>query len=109
MLLEVWVFKRIILLYDTRVDELIKRVIIRNELGLHARSAAKLAKIAQQAEAGVWVIKDDMEADATSVIDVLTLACPRGTPISIRVEDRKDIHVLDAIVALVEQGFEEQD
>jgi phosphocarrier protein HPr len=37
-------------------DEALQRdLVIVNELGLHARSAAKLAKIAQTADKGVWM------------------------------------------------------
>jgi phosphocarrier protein HPr len=50
-----------------------------NDLGLHARSAAKLAKLAGEASEGVWIMKNGDTADATSMLDILTLACPKGT------------------------------
>ena len=84
-----------------------KDVTIVNELGLHARSAAKIAKLAQGAGAGVWIETSGERADATSVIDLLGLGCPVGTVITVAVEDPKDRGILAAIVDLVERGFGE--
>ena len=41
-------------------------VIIKNELGLHARSAAQIAKLVKNARASVWLKKDDETVDASS-------------------------------------------
>lgn len=87
--------------------ELSKNVIIINELGLHARSAAKIAKLAQNAESTVWLIRDKEKADASSILDVLTLACPKGSKITLKVNNKSDLNILNSIVELVEKGFEE--
>ncbi len=78
-----------------------------NELGLHARSAAKLAKLAGQASGGVWIMVNDDTADATSILDILTLACPVGTEITVSIDDEADLNTLDRITALVRSGFGE--
>ena len=80
---------------------------IQNELGLHARSAAQIAGIAQNSIANVWIQKDDEKADASSILDILTLACTKGTKITIIIEDLADIKILTAIVDLVDSGFGE--
>jgi phosphocarrier protein len=87
--------------------ELSKIVVIRNELGLHARSAARIAKLTQNCRSKVWLIKDREKADASSIIDILTLACEKGTTITITIEDPTDLDILNALVKLVETGFEE--
>ena len=46
---------------------------IRNELGLHARSAAQIAAIARNSATNVWIMKGDQRADASSIMDILTL------------------------------------
>lgn len=84
-----------------------RNVVIVNELGMHARSAAKIAKLAHQAVADVWLEKDGEQADATSVIDLLSLICPQGTAVTIAISDGRDINILDAIVDLIEKGFGE--
>ena len=87
--------------------EFSKKVVIINELGLHARSAAKIAQLAQNAKSTIWVIKDNEKADASSIIDILTLACPKGSKIALSADSQLDIDIINEIIALVKRGFEE--
>jgi phosphocarrier protein HPr len=89
------------------VRSLTRELLIVNELGLHARSAAKMAAIAKNAAAGVWVIKDGQAADAASIIDLLSLACAKDTTITLKIDSPSDREILDRIAALVESGFGE--
>ena len=82
-------------------------LVIVNELGLHARSAASLAKIAQQAQSGVWLEKDDERVDAKQVIDILTLAAAKGDQVRIAIDHSQDRETLDRIARLIEDGFGE--
>ena len=84
-----------------------REAIIINEFGLHARSAARIAELANRATASVWIAKGKQEADASSIVDILTLACEKGTKIRIRIEDQADFNILEAITELVESGFGE--
>jgi phosphocarrier protein len=84
-----------------------KTIRIVNDLGLHARSAAKLAKLAAEASGGVWIMKNGNTADATSMLDILTLACPKGTEITVSVDDEADLDILEHIATLVRSGFGE--
>jgi phosphocarrier protein HPr len=86
---------------------LIRKVTIPNELGLHARAAAKVAKLAEGAGSKVYLVKNGEEADATSILDVIGLFCPSGTEVSVRITDPKDVKVLNRIVRLIEAGFGE--
>ena len=87
--------------------ELSREVVIVNELGLHARSAAKIAEFAQNSKAAVWVQKDAEKADASSIVDILTLACEKGSKITLIIEDKADRPILENIVNLIESGFGE--
>jgi phosphotransferase system HPr (HPr) family protein len=84
-----------------------KDAYIKNELGLHARSAAQIAEIAQNSKGNVWLEKDEEKADASSIMDILTLVCEKGTKIRIIIEDSYDTDILNAIVELVDSGFGE--
>ena len=86
---------------------LAKNVIINNPLGLHARAAAKIAELAKNVKSNVWIIKDGEKVDASSVIEILTLACAQGSKITIIVDDPSDVNILDDLVNLVESGFGE--
>ena len=84
-----------------------RKVTIVNELGLHARSAAKIAELANRSKASVWIQKGDEKADASSIVDILTLACEKGTKITIHIENKSDLSILEDITELVKSGFGE--
>jgi phosphocarrier protein len=87
--------------------KLTRQVIIINELGLHARSAAKIAKLAGRSKAAVWIQKGSAKADASSILDILTLECEKGSKITVGIENKSDSDILEAIVELVKDGFGE--
>lgn len=89
------------------VKKMTRSVTIQNELGLHARAAAKIARLAEEARSRVYIVKDGEEADATSIVDVIALYCPRGTKVVVRITDPEDEKVLDRIGRLIEGGFQE--
>ena len=88
-------------------NELIRKLTIVNELGLHARSAAKIAEVAQNAKHKVWVRYDGEQVDAASIIDILTLGAACGSEIEIEIENAEDTSILNAIANLVQTGFGE--
>jgi phosphocarrier protein len=60
------------------------QVFIRNELGLHARPAAILAKEAGKFDSTIQLVLDNVEVDAKSVLDILSLAAVQGKTITIK-------------------------
>jgi phosphocarrier protein len=89
------------------VEELSKQFVIINELGLHARPAAKIAKIAQRAKSRISIVREGESVDASSIIDILTLACAAGCRITVAVEDRADLELLEEIGNQIQSGFGE--
>lgn len=87
--------------------KLSRTLTIVNDLGLHARSAAKLATLAEAARGRVWITKNGNTADAASMLDILTLACPQGADVTVSIEDEADRDVLERIAALIRSGFGE--
>lgn len=88
-------------------NEFSRRVTITNDLGLHARSAAMIAKLVQNAKSNVWIIKDGKKADASSIIDILSLVCPKGSIITLTIDNQSDLGILNDLVRLIESGFGE--
>ena len=80
---------------------------ITNGLGLHARSAAKIAHLAQKALHAIWLIHEDQQANATDILDMLALEIPTGRAVRFACEDANDIPVIQALTDLVEAGFGE--
>jgi phosphocarrier protein HPr len=86
---------------------LYRDLVIVNELGLHARAAAKLAKTAQMADKGVWLRHGDDRADAKQVIDILTLGAAKGDRVRVEIDTPEDSETLDRITDLFTGGFGE--
>ncbi len=87
--------------------KLSQKVIITNKSGLHARPAAKIARIAQEAHHDVSISHGSSKADASSIIDILSLACPLGAKIKLKIHSKKDVSVLKELIQLFETGFGE--
>ena len=87
--------------------KLTQKVIVPNELGMHARAAAKIAKLAEGARSDVYILKDGQEADATDILDIIALYCPCGAEVAVRITDPADEKVLNGIAKLIETGFGE--
>jgi phosphotransferase system HPr (HPr) family protein len=87
--------------------KLIRKVVITNELGLHARAAAKIAKLAGGARSEVYIVKDGQEVDATDILDIIALYCPCGAEVAVKIADPADVNVLKDIARLIETGFGE--
>jgi phosphotransferase system HPr (HPr) family protein len=88
-------------------NHLTKTVTVVNEFGLHARPAAMIARLAMKAESSVWLIKDEEEVDATSIIDILSISGTKDSRITLRIENSSDNEILQEISKLFEAGFEE--
>jgi phosphocarrier protein len=80
---------------------------ITNELGMHARPAAQLVKLASGFSSDVEVVKDGFAVNAKSIMGVMMLAAERGSAILVRANGPDELAAVDAIAALVEQGFGE--
>ena len=88
--------------------ELIKKVRIDNDLGLHARAAAKIVELAKQYKSELFLSKDDQEVDGASILSILTLACPKGTEIEVRIVGEDSEELLEKLSELFELKFGEK-
>ncbi|SDT84774.1 HPr family phosphocarrier protein [Desulfobacula phenolica] len=84
-----------------------RKTLVKNELGMHARPASKIAQMAEMAQSEVWLCANSTKVDATSIIDILTLCAVKGTRIVIEIENQEDMVILDRIVDFFETGFGE--
>jgi phosphocarrier protein HPr len=84
-----------------------QQVTVVNQLGMHARAAAKFVHLATRYEARVKVARDGREMDGKSIMGILLLAAARGSTITISAEGADEHDAVAALVALVESGFGE--
>lgn len=78
-----------------------------NALGLHARAAAQLVKLANRFRCDIYLSKDEQEVNGKSIMGVLMLAATRGSDILVRTEGEDAEPALAAIGELIRNGFGE--
>jgi phosphocarrier protein HPr len=80
-----------------------------NPLGLHARAAAQLVRLASGFESRILLSRPDTNAyaDAKSILSVLTLAASMGTVILVTAEGEDAEDAIGAVSRLFAQGFGE--
>ncbi|HET7600567.1 MAG TPA: HPr family phosphocarrier protein [Gemmatimonadales bacterium] len=83
-------------------------VTIVNPLGLHARPAAQLVKLASTFDSEIVLCKDGLEVNAKSIMGVMMLAAECGSRIVIRASGPDAERAVQALGALVADGFGEQ-
>jgi phosphocarrier protein HPr len=88
---------------------LTRNVTVPNKRGLHARAAAKFVMMAERFGASVDVIRDGQSVPARSIMGLMMLGAGKGAVIELRAEGWDAKEALDALAALVEAGFDEQD
>lgn len=80
-----------------------------NPLGLHARAAAQLVKLANGFKSEIQLMRTDnsVVADAKSILSVLTLAAGRGVELKLTVEGSDEKEAFEAIREMFSKGFGE--
>ena len=84
-------------------------VTIINRLGLHARAAAQLVRLASSFQSKIKLIRTDNSviADAKSILSVLTLAASKGVELEIEVEGDDEQKAFEAMQEIFKNGFGE--
>jgi phosphocarrier protein len=82
-------------------------VMVVNQLGMHARAAAKFVHLATRYQAHIRVASDARAMDGKSIMGLLLLAAARGSMITISADGVDEIDAVNALVSLVQSGFDE--
>jgi phosphocarrier protein HPr len=85
------------------------KVKIINPLGLHARAAAQLVRLAGSFASSIRLFRTDNTnmADAKSILSVLTLAAAKGTELELKVEGADEQAAFQSISDIFANGFGE--
>ena len=86
-----------------------RTVTISNARGLHARAAAKFVTLAERYGASVDVVRDGQVVSARSIMGLMMLGAGKGSEIELQGDGWDAKEAVDALAALVEAGFHEQD
>jgi phosphocarrier protein HPr len=91
------------------MGKVIKKIEIKNKLGLHARAAALLVQTANKFAAQVSISKDGQSIDARSIMGVLTLAAAQGSKIQVEATGEDAERAVRAIERLIDNRFNESE
>lgn len=88
-----------------------RTLLVTARLGLHARAAAKVVRLAQSFSSTVEFrrVDNNATADAKSILSVLMLAAGRGTELNATAEGTDEEAALAALDQLFAQGFGEME
>lgn len=91
------------------MDKLRASVLMRHEVGLHARPSVKLTKLAKNFELRIdlGLSPDGPWIDAKSIVKVMATRAPKDSTIYFRAEGADARAALDALVTLVDEDFQD--
>lgn len=84
-----------------------RSVTVVNQLGMHARAAAKFVRIATAFQAHISVARETRRIDGKSIMGILLLAAACGSTITISADGSDEEAAVEALAALVQSGFGE--
>ncbi len=80
---------------------------VQHKVGLHARPAALFVQTAKKFTSDIFVTKDEREANAKSILSILTLGANQGAVITVRATGEDEAKAVIALQELVESNFGE--
>ena len=84
-----------------------KEVMVKNQVGLHARPATFFIQKANEFRSSIWIEKDERRVNAKSLLGILSLGIVGGTEIKIIADGADEKAAVEALLDLVESGFSE--
>lgn len=84
-------------------------VTIINKLGLHARAAAKFAKLANEFESDVRLVTNGRTVNGKSIMGILMLAASHGTQLELEIDGPDAQDAYDKLTGLINAKFDEDE
>jgi len=91
------------------VSKAVKKLEVKNKLGLHARAAAQIVQAVNKFTAQVTLSKDGQPADGRSIMGVLALAATQGTKIVVEANGEDADRAVKAVEKLFDGRFGESE
>jgi phosphocarrier protein len=85
-----------------------KEITVINTLGLHARPAAKIVKIAALYKASFWIEKDGERINGKSIMGVMMLAAEKGSKIMLEANGEGEEELIRELEQLFLNKFDEE-
>ena len=85
----------------------VKDVVVKNQIGLHARPATFFIQKANEFKSSIWVEKEERRVNGKSLLGVLSLGIIGGVGIRIIADGADEEAAVSSLVALVDSEFAE--
>ena len=86
----------------------VREVLVKNQVGLHARPAPFFIQKANEFKSSIWIEKEERRVNAKSLLGILSLGIVGGTSIKVIADGADERAAVDALVELVDSGFSEE-
>ena len=85
-----------------------KEVMVKNQVGLHARPATFFIQKANEFKSSIWIEKEERRVNAKSLLGILSLGIVGGTTIKVIADGSDEQAAVNALVDLVDSGFSDE-
>jgi phosphocarrier protein len=92
-----------------RDGAIVRELTICNRKGLHARASARFVQTVEKFDADVRVMRCGESVGGTSIMGLMMLAAAPGTRITVEAIGPQAVEVVDALAALIDSRFGENE
>ncbi|MCR5649157.1 MAG: HPr family phosphocarrier protein [Oscillospiraceae bacterium] len=85
----------------------IRKAVVENEVGLHARPATFFIQKANEFKSSIWVEKEERRVNAKSLLGLLSLGITKDTEITLIGDGADEVQAVDTLVELIGSQFPE--
>ena len=86
----------------------VREVMVKNQVGLHARPATFFIQKANEFKSSIWIEKEERRVNAKSLLGILSLGIVGGTNVKVIADGADAKAAVDALIELVDSGFSEE-
>ncbi len=86
----------------------VREVMVKNQVGLHARPATFFIQKANEFKSSIWIEKEERRVNAKSLLGILSLGIVGGTSIKVIADGADEQAAVEALIELVDSGFSEE-
>ena len=79
-----------------------EKITILNENGLHALPASRFVKLAEKFKSDVTITKNGVKVSGKSIMGILTLACEKGSKVTLTTDGHDEKEAMDALRSILE-------
>ena len=85
----------------------VKDVVVKNQVGLHARPATFFIQKANEFKSSIWIERDERRVNAKSLLGVLSLGIVKGTTVNIVADGVDENEAIATLSELIDSDFSE--